>query len=134
MTLLLFWEDCGMCTSHLVGFHKTTQTKAKAQSEALRHTSQYEVLPFCRSSFSTSCLFFFLSLSAVAVFAETGSVAIRQVQTVKGAAKKAWRGTGKITSSLTHSLTHPPCLICLHYFTFIVSLLWEDICLSELEY
>lgn len=52
---------------------------------------------------SPYCVFFFSSLSMLLLFAKTGSVAIHQVQTVTGPAREAWRGTGKIIHSFTHS-------------------------------
>ena len=91
----------------------TTKTKPKSQLSLLRyirHISQCLVLPFCGSSFSISSLFLSsslsLSLSLWLLFAETGSVAIHQVRTVRGASKKAWRGTGETIHLFTHSLTH----------------------------
>lgn len=49
---------------------------------------------------------FFPSLSLWLLFTKTGTVAIHQVQTVTGAAKKAWRGTGKLIHLFIHSFIY----------------------------
>lgn len=85
---------------------QTTRAKPKVSVWILYILSSASVSVQDRHSVglhSMSCLFFFLSLSLWLLFAETDSVVIHQVQTVKGAAKKAWRGTGKVTYSFAHS-------------------------------
>ncbi len=86
---------------------QTTKTKPKSQFVPFTFYSIHQsVFGFAILwVFILHVMFVFpssLSLSLWLLFAVTGSLVIHQVQTVKEAAKKAWRGTGKIIHSVVH--------------------------------
>lgn len=101
---------------------KPKQSKTSACGPFASHPARQSALSFvtARSSFSVLC-FVSLPLSAAA---ETGSVAIPRVQTVREAARKAWRAAGETIHPPSRcQLTHCPCLSSLSPFCLFVHIL-----------